>query len=152
MSAHLVSFTAHRSQQRSDLEARHRGAQPQGDHHVSAAAALADGGGRGSGRTGQPLERLGSSTSADRTASRCESSLTDEQLLEAVATDLSALGALYDRHAKLVYGLGLAILGSREEAEDLTQEVFVTICGPHLYDPARGSVSAFLVTMTRSRA
>jgi RNA polymerase sigma-70 factor (ECF subfamily) len=76
----------------------------------------------------------------------------DEQLLRAAAADPSALGPLYDRYAKLVYGLALAILGSREEAEDLTQEVFVTVCEPTRYDSSRGSVSAFLTTMTRSRA
>ncbi len=66
--------------------------------------------------------------------------------------DPSALGPLYDRYAKLVYGLALAMLGSRAEAEDLTQEVFVTVCEPTAYDPERGSVSAFLTTITRSRA
>jgi RNA polymerase sigma-70 factor (ECF subfamily) len=86
------------------------------------------------------------------TASHQDASPTDDQLLEEVAVDLTALATLYDRHAKLVYGLALTILGSREEAEDLTQEVFVTICGPHGYDRDRGSVSAFLITMTRSRA
>lgn len=48
--------------------------------------------------------------------------------------------------------MALAILGSREEAQDLTQEVFVTVCEPTAFDPSRGSVSAFLTTMTRSRA
>jgi RNA polymerase sigma-70 factor (ECF subfamily) len=46
----------------------------------------------------------------------------------------------------------MAILGSREEAQDLTQEVFMTVCEPTAYDPSRGTVSAFLTTMTRSRA
>jgi RNA polymerase sigma-70 factor, ECF subfamily len=73
-------------------------------------------------------------------------------MLRAAAADPSALGPLYDRYAKLVYGLALAILGSREEAEDLTQEVFVIVCEPTAFDASRGSVSAFLTTMTRSRA
>jgi RNA polymerase sigma-70 factor (ECF subfamily) len=62
------------------------------------------------------------------------------------------LGQLYDRYAKLVYGLALAILGSPEEAQDLTQEVFVTVSRPTGYDASRGTVSAFLTTMVRSRA
>ena len=77
---------------------------------------------------------------------------TDEQLLEAVAADPSALAPLYDRHAKRVFALALAILRSREEAEDLTHDVFVSLCRPTAYDPHRGSVSAFLTSMTRSRA
>jgi RNA polymerase sigma-70 factor (ECF subfamily) len=51
-----------------------------------------------------------------------------------------------------VYGVALAILGSPEEAEDLVQEVFLTVSEPTAYDPARGSVGAFLTTMARSRA
>jgi len=89
---------------------------------------------------------------ARTTPLREESSSADQQLLEVVAADPSALGPLYDRYAKLVYGLALTILGSREEAEDLTHELFVTICEPTAYDPDRGSVSAFFATMTRSRA
>jgi RNA polymerase sigma-70 factor (ECF subfamily) len=64
----------------------------------------------------------------------------------------SVLEPLYERYAKLVFGRALAILHSRDEAEDLTQEVFMTLCGPTAYDPQRGSVSSFLLAITRSRA
>jgi RNA polymerase sigma-70 factor, ECF subfamily len=80
------------------------------------------------------------------------SASADEELLGIVVGDPSTLGPLYGRYANLVYGVALAMLGSREEAEDLTQEVFVAICEPTAYDPERGTVSAFLITMTRSRA
>lgn len=83
---------------------------------------------------------------------RTQSPSSDEQLLEAVAADPSALAALYDRYAKLVYRRALAILRCREEAQDLTQEVFVSVCKPTAYDRDRGTVGAFLTTMTRSRA
>lgn len=66
--------------------------------------------------------------------------------------DPSALGPLYDRHAKRVFGLAQAMLGSREEAEDLTHDVFETVCRTSAYDPDRGSLRAFLSTLTRSRA
>ncbi|TMB49273.1 MAG: sigma-70 family RNA polymerase sigma factor, partial [Deltaproteobacteria bacterium] len=78
---------------------------------------------------------------------------TDGELLAALESDDgSALGALYDRHAGLVYGVALAILQSPQEAEDLTQEVFVALSGDHAYDPGRGQLAGFLVAMTRSRA
>jgi RNA polymerase sigma-70 factor (ECF subfamily) len=78
---------------------------------------------------------------------------TDADLLAALdAGDASALGTLYDRHAGLVYGVGLAILKSAEEAEDLTQEVFLALSAEHSYDPARGQLAGLLVAMTRSRA
>lgn len=77
---------------------------------------------------------------------------SDEQLVSALADDPSALGPLYDRHGRLVFGLALAILKSQQEAEDLTQEVFLTLCSRTTYDAARGSVGAFLTTLVRSRA
>jgi RNA polymerase sigma-70 factor (ECF subfamily) len=78
---------------------------------------------------------------------------TDAELLAALAVDQSsALGALYDRYSGLVYGLAMRILGAPSEAEDLTQEIFLTLCTRCDYDPARGSLSAFLATLTRSRA
>ena len=63
-----------------------------------------------------------------------------------------ALGALYDRYARVVYGLAHTILGSATEAEDLTQDVFLALCGDNRYDATRGSMTAYLVAMTRSRA
>ena len=78
---------------------------------------------------------------------------TDAELLAALAVDQAgALGQLYDRYAGLVYGLAMRILGAPSEAEDLTQEIFLTLCTKCDYDPTRGSLSAFLVTLTRSRA
>ncbi len=78
---------------------------------------------------------------------------TDHEIVRAFEVDPSAaLAVLYDRYASLVYGLALAILASRLEAEDVTQEVFLTLCDRFTYDPVRGSLSAFLITMTRSRA
>lgn len=76
----------------------------------------------------------------------------DERLLEALAEDPSALGPLYDRHANLVYGLGLAILGNADEAADLTQEVFLSLCNEHVYDARRGTIGAYLTTVVRTRA
>lgn len=62
------------------------------------------------------------------------------------------LGEIYDRYAGKVYGVALAILAQPQEAEDLTQEVFASLSDRRDYDPARGSLGAFLTTLTRSRA
>ena len=78
---------------------------------------------------------------------------TDAELVAELTVDSSrALGLLYDRYAGLVYGLAMKILGAPSEAEDLTQEIFLTFCTKCDYDPSRGSLGAFLVTLTRSRA
>lgn len=78
---------------------------------------------------------------------------TDAELFLALkAGQIAALGILYDRHAGLIYGLALKILGNAQEAEDLTQEIFLALSRGSAYDPKRGSLRTFLAVMTRSRA
>ena len=67
--------------------------------------------------------------------------------------DERALGTLYDNTGGMVYGLTLRVVGDPACAEDITLEVL----SPGLahctkLQPARGSVSAWLVTLVRSRA
>ncbi len=78
---------------------------------------------------------------------------TDAELFQAVkAGQQAALGLLYDRYAKSVYGLALHILKQPQEAEDLTQEVFLTFWRGSSYNPERGSIGQFLMLLARSRA
>lgn len=65
---------------------------------------------------------------------------------------LSALKPIYTRYGGLVYGLALAILTDRQEAEDLTQDIFLNLCRSCTYNPERGAPSTYLITLTRSRA
>lgn len=77
----------------------------------------------------------------------------DLELLQALKLgQTSALSKLYDRYGAVVYGLALKILKDAQEAEDLTQEVFVNLWHNNTYNPARGSLSNYLVVVTRSRA
>jgi RNA polymerase sigma-70 factor, ECF subfamily len=68
------------------------------------------------------------------------------------AGQTNALGILYDRHGGLVYGIALKVLGHAQEAEDLTQDIFVKLTHSTAYDPQRGSFRTFLAILTRSRA
>lgn len=78
---------------------------------------------------------------------------SDAELMRTLAhAPDAALPVLYDRYAGLVYGLALRILTAPAEAEDLTQEVFCALGDASTYDPARGTLGAYLVTYTRSRA
>lgn len=78
---------------------------------------------------------------------------SDAELWSALLRDRNAgLAAIYDRHSRLVYGLALAVLAQAQEAEDLVQEVFIALCSRRDFDPARGSLAAYLATFTRSRA
>lgn len=64
-----------------------------------------------------------------------------------------ALAQLYDRTSRTVYGLALRILGDPASAEDITLEVYLQVWRTaESYDPARGTVAAWLVTLVRSRA
>jgi RNA polymerase sigma-70 factor, ECF subfamily len=67
--------------------------------------------------------------------------------------DADALGRLYDRHAARLSGLAWKILGETGEAEEVVQEVFLYAWrAAASFDPSRGSVLAWLLVATRSRA
>jgi RNA polymerase sigma-70 factor, ECF subfamily len=81
------------------------------------------------------------------------SARADRELVDSLAHDSTALGVIYDRYAGLVYGLALAALRNPEDAQDLTQEIFLSLYRQSdSYDPARGALGGFLTTMTRTRA
>jgi RNA polymerase sigma-70 factor, ECF subfamily len=63
-----------------------------------------------------------------------------------------ALGILYDRYGGLVYTVAFKVLNRTDEAEDLTQEVFLNFWKQERFDPNRAGLSTYLCVMTRSRA
>ena len=70
-----------------------------------------------------------------------------------VAHDSGAVGELYDRHSGLLYGLILRIVRDRSEADEVLQEVFVTVWNrAETYDAAAGSPVGWLVRIARNRA
>jgi RNA polymerase sigma-70 factor, ECF subfamily len=79
---------------------------------------------------------------------------SDLQVLTALRQgDTTALGIVYDRYGAVVYRLALRMLSLPTDAEDLTQEVFLAFWrGVDKYDPDRGTLLVFLLTITRSRA
>ncbi len=67
--------------------------------------------------------------------------------------DETALVELYDRYAAFVYGLAVRTLVDRQIAEEVTQEVFVSLWEhPKQIDPGRGTLRGFLGTLTHRRA
>jgi RNA polymerase sigma-70 factor (ECF subfamily) len=69
------------------------------------------------------------------------------------ARDAAAVAELYDRHARLLYGLALRIVGDRAGAEEVLHDVFVAAwTGTESYDPQHGPPVGWLVGMTRIRA
>lgn len=78
--------------------------------------------------------------------------LSDNDLLRLMlGGDEDALGQLYRRRQGAVYRFALQMSGSKSIAEDVTQEVFLFLMRDgHVFDPARGSVSAFLLGVARN--
>ena len=81
----------------------------------------------------------------------------DSRLLAAVAgvvhQDEQALAELYDALAGRVYGLALRVVRQVQTAEEVTEDTFWQIWrqAPR-FDPLRGSVVAWVLTIARSRA
>lgn len=80
--------------------------------------------------------------------------VSDVELLRAIARgDEAALARLYDAYRVILFGLLVRILNSREEAEDILQEVFVQVWRRAKdFDEQRGRPFTWLVTLARSRA
>ena len=70
-----------------------------------------------------------------------------------LAGDDTAIRALYARYGRPVYTMGLRLLGSREAAEELTQDVFVMAWRKAArFDPHRGRLSTWLMTIAHNMA
>src|SRR5215207_8115363 len=81
-----------------------------------------------------------------------KSDLNDSELLRSMlAGDEEALALLYRRRQGSVYRFALQMSGSKSIAEDVTQEVFLFLMREgHVFDPARGSLGAFLLGVARN--
>ena len=79
---------------------------------------------------------------------------SDGELLRQLAErDSLALEILYARYSGYVMGISLRILCSREEAEEVVQDVFWQLWKAELaYDPSRGRFSTWLFSVARFRS
>lgn len=70
-----------------------------------------------------------------------------------LAGDDDAIRTLYGRFGRPVFSLGMRLLGSKESAEELTQDVFLTAWRKAArFDPARGRLSTWLMTIAHNLA
>lgn len=81
-------------------------------------------------------------------------SLSDESLLAGLASgDPESAAAFVRRFQARVYGLALAIVGDPTVAQDVAQETFIRAWRyASAYDPRRGRVPAWLLTIARNLA
>jgi RNA polymerase sigma-70 factor (ECF subfamily) len=78
----------------------------------------------------------------------------DVALIAALAAgEVEALGALYDRHARIVFALLVRVTGDRDAAEEILQEVFLRAWQhAHAFDDSRGTVRSWLYGIAHNLA
>jgi RNA polymerase sigma-70 factor (ECF subfamily) len=84
----------------------------------------------------------------DRPGSADEAAL----VREVAAGSEAALASLYDRHADGVYAAACRLTSDRHVAEEVVQETFLALWNrAELFDPAAGSLAAWIHTIARNR-
>ena len=79
--------------------------------------------------------------------------LADEDLMSLVQEGNSdAFAVLYDRHGRSAYSLAYRMMGERQAAEDLVQDVFLRLWrSTASYRADRGSVRTWILTIVHNR-
>jgi RNA polymerase sigma-70 factor (ECF subfamily) len=80
--------------------------------------------------------------------------LADEDLMQLVRKgDSAAFEVVYDRHSTAAFSLAYRMVGSRNAAEDVVQEAFLSLWRSGArYDRARGSVRTWVLGIVHNRA
>jgi RNA polymerase sigma-70 factor (ECF subfamily) len=80
--------------------------------------------------------------------------LEDHDLVVRVAGgDVLAFEAIYDRHSAQAFGLSMRVTGRRRAAEEATQDAFLGLWrAARRYDPKRGTLKTWLLSMVRNRS
>lgn len=76
----------------------------------------------------------------------------DEELVRRLRQgDLAAFDRLYDRYERRLYGYIRRVLGHGDGADDLFQDILLTVLRDRTYDPERGRFAAWLFMVARNR-
>jgi RNA polymerase sigma-70 factor (ECF subfamily) len=82
-----------------------------------------------------------------------EADLDRALITRVAARDAEALGALYDRHGRLLFGVLRALVPTTDAAEEVVQDAFHSVWrNASSYAVARGSVRTWLVAIARNAA
>jgi RNA polymerase sigma-70 factor (ECF subfamily) len=99
-------------------------------------------------------EKKGAADTVQEDADATKEENSDESLFERIVTgDEDALGILFRRYARVVWSVADRILRDKAEAEDVLQEVFLTVYRKAAYfDIRKGSPRALIIHMAYQRA
>src|SRR5260370_5645470 len=104
----------------------------------------------GNHKNGQTSASHSGSESCSENTEVMETEVSDEALVVRLQEkDITALGFLYRRYARVVYSVCNRIIRDPAEAEDLVHEVFLSLyrrCGS--FDPTKGTARSWLVPLT----
>jgi RNA polymerase sigma-70 factor, ECF subfamily len=83
-----------------------------------------------------------------------DDAVVDRELVARVSMgDHTALSTLYDRHGGMVYSIALSILRDPGNAEDVAQDVFITLwTQPDRYNPDIGRFAPWFYRVARNRS
>jgi RNA polymerase sigma-70 factor, ECF subfamily len=104
--------------------------------------------------SGDENERSDTSAESVSQVSGGSGDLSDAELVHRLEdADREALGTLYHRHGRPCYALARRVCSDDGVAEQVVLEVFLTLWRePRRFDPGRGSVATWLLTLTHRRA
>lgn len=69
------------------------------------------------------------------------------------AGDEGALSVIYDRYSAMLFGMLMRVLNNKQTAEEVLQDLFLQLWrSADKFDPARGSLPAWLLVIGRNRA
>lgn len=80
--------------------------------------------------------------------------MEDGELTTLVSTgDQQALAALYDRYSSKVFSLAMTLLGDRHDAEEVTQDVILSVWrNSGTFDPLKARFSTWITHIAHNRA
>jgi len=79
---------------------------------------------------------------------------SDAALVKQMTTgDEGALSVIYDRYSAMLFGMLMRVLNNKQTAEEVLQDLFLQLWrSADKFDPARGSLPAWLLVIGRNRA
>lgn len=109
---------------------------------------------RSDGEVFTDARRVGSVTQQDNQEHPSLAELPDSDLVDAMAAgDVHAMEVLYDRYNRAVFSFAYRILGDRERAEELLQEVFIRAWrNARKFSEGRGTYITWLLSITHNMA